>query len=41
MVNSNSVHNPIFPSCKLSTDENGVHVDEALFKQVVGCLMYT
>ena len=32
MENSNSVHNPIVPGCKLSKDENGVHVDETLFK---------
>ena len=40
MENINSVHNPIVPGCKLSKDENGVHVDETLFKQMVGCLMY-
>ena len=32
MENNNSVNNPIVPGCKLSKDENGVHVDETLFK---------
>lgn len=40
MENSNSVHNPIVPGCKLFKDENGVRIDETLFKQMVGCLMY-
>ncbi|XP_031272083.1 secreted RxLR effector protein 161-like [Pistacia vera] len=40
MENSNSVHNPIVPGCKLFKDENGVHIDESLFKQMVGCFMY-
>ena len=40
MENNNSVHNPIVPSCKLSKDENGIHVNETSFKQMVGCLMY-
>ena len=40
MENSNSVHNPIVSGCKLVKDENGVVVDETLFKQMVGCLMY-
>lgn len=40
MENSNSVHNPIVPGCKLLKDRNGVCVDETLFKQMVGCLMY-
>jgi hypothetical protein len=40
MENSNSVHNPIAPGCKLYNDENGACVDETLFKQMVGCLMY-
>ncbi|CAL5326432.1 unnamed protein product [Camellia sinensis] len=40
MENSNSVHNPIVPGCKLFKDENGIGVDETLFKQMVGCLMY-
>ena len=40
MENINPVHNPIVPGCKLSKDENGVHVDETFFKQMVGCLMY-
>jgi hypothetical protein len=38
--NINSVHNLIVQGCKLSEDENGVHVDETLFNQMVGCLMY-
>ena len=32
MENNNSAHNPIVPSCKLFKDENGVCVDETLFK---------
>ena len=32
MDNKNSVHNPIVTGCKLSKDENGVGVDETLFK---------
>ena len=40
MENSNSVHNPIVLGCKLFKDDNGVSVDETLFKQIVGCLMY-
>lgn len=40
MENCNSVQNPIVSGCKLSRDENGVEVDETLYKQMVGCLMY-
>lgn len=40
MENSNSVQNPIVPGCKLFIDENGVHVDETLFKQMIRCLKY-
>ncbi|CAL5371264.1 unnamed protein product [Camellia sinensis] len=29
-----------FLGCKLFKDENGIGVDETLFKQMVGCLMY-
>jgi hypothetical protein len=40
MEGSNSVQNPIVPGCKIFKDENGVHVDETLFKQMVGSFMY-
>lgn len=40
MENCNLVHNPIVPGCRLFKDENGVQVDETLYKQMVGCLMY-
>ncbi|XP_040361347.1 secreted RxLR effector protein 161-like [Rosa chinensis] len=40
MKNCNLVYNPIVPGCKLFKDEKGVRVDETLFKQMVGCLMY-
>ena len=40
MDRSNSVQNPIVPSTKLTKDEAGTRVDETLFKQVVGSLMY-
>ena len=40
MENSNSVCNPTATGYKLHHDENGDCVDETLFKQVVGCLMY-
>lgn len=34
------VYNPIVPGCRLFKYENGVQVDETLYKQMVGCLMY-
>ena len=40
MENCNLVYNPIVPGCRLFKDENGVQVDETLYKQMVGCLMY-
>nr|XP_027192901.1 uncharacterized protein LOC113787787 [Cicer arietinum] len=40
MEDSNAVKNPIVPSTKLHKDEGGVRVDDTLFKQVVGSLMY-
>ena len=40
MVDSNAVKNPIVPGTKLSKDKGGVRIDETLFKQVVGSLMY-
>jgi len=40
MDRSNSVQNPIVPGTKLTKDEVGTKVDETLFKQVVGSLMY-
>lgn len=40
MWESNAVKNPIVPGTKLQRDENGERVDETLFKQLVGSLMY-
>ena len=40
MEDSNAVKNPIVPGTKLRKDEGGIRVDETLFKQVVGSLMY-
>lgn len=40
MENSNAVCNPIVPGSKMHKDENGVTVDETLYKQIVGSLMY-
>lgn len=40
MVDINAVKNPIMSGSKLCKDEGGVRVDETLFKQVVGSLMY-
>jgi len=40
MDKSNSVNNPIVAGTKSSKDEAGTKVDETLFKQVVGSLMY-
>ena len=40
MENSKLVHNPIVPGGKLFKDENGICVDETLFQQMVGCVMY-
>ncbi|KAG7534720.1 GAG-pre-integrase domain [Arabidopsis thaliana x Arabidopsis arenosa] len=40
MENSNSVKNPIVPGTKLHKDQSGERVDETLFKQLVGSLMY-
>ena len=40
MGNSNAVKNPIGPGTKLSKDKGGVRIEETLFKQVVGSLMY-
>ena len=40
MENNNSIHNPIVQGCTLYKDENGVQIDESLFEQMVGCLMY-
>lgn len=39
MLDCNAVLNPIVPGCKLKKEE-GVPVDETLFKSLVGCLMY-
>lgn len=40
MDESNSVKNPIVPGMKLHKDETGAKVDETVFKQMVGSLMY-
>ncbi|KAF5459331.1 hypothetical protein F2P56_023287 [Juglans regia] len=40
MDKSNSVFNPIVPSCKVVNDEGGVKVDKTYYKQIVGSLMY-
>lgn len=40
MEESNSVKNPIVPGTKLHKDEGGERVDETMFKQLVGSLMY-
>ncbi|KAG7557256.1 Reverse transcriptase RNA-dependent DNA polymerase [Arabidopsis suecica] len=40
MMESNAVKNPIVPGTKLTKDENGEKVDETMFKQLVGSLMY-
>ena len=40
MDQSKPAHNPIFLGYKLSKDEGGVIVDNTLYKQVVGNLLY-
>lgn len=40
MFESNSVSNPIVPGVKISSDADGVLVDETYYKQIVGSLMY-
>ena len=40
MEESNSVLNPIIPGFKIHKDDDGVRVDESLYKQLVGSLMY-
>ncbi|KAJ8616728.1 hypothetical protein MRB53_036100 [Persea americana] len=40
MIDCNSVNNPIVPGSKLMKDPMGEHVDSALYKQLVGSLMY-
>jgi hypothetical protein len=40
MESANAVKNPIVPGIRLSKNEGVVRVDETLFKQVVGSLMY-
>ena len=40
MEGSNSVHNPIVPGFKLMKDEHEVKIDNTLYKQIVGSLMY-
>lgn len=40
MEENNSVKSPIVPGTKLHKDECGEKVDETMFKQLVGSLMY-
>ena len=40
MDRCNLVKNPVVPSHKLDKDEDGVRVDNTLYKQIVGSLMY-
>jgi len=40
MDKSNSMQNPLVPYTELTKDGVGTKVDETLFKQVVGSLMY-
>ncbi|KAG7598707.1 Zinc finger CCHC-type superfamily [Arabidopsis suecica] len=40
MEECNAVRNPIVPGTKLTKDEGGEKVDETMFKQLVGSLMY-
>lgn len=40
MEESNSVRNPMVPGTKLSLNEEGEPVDETLYKQIIGSLMY-
>ncbi|CAL9003639.1 unnamed protein product [Prunus brigantina] len=40
MGQCNSVHNPMVPGFKLTRDEGGAKVDNTLYKQMVGSLMY-
>ncbi|XP_027368152.1 uncharacterized protein LOC113874130 [Abrus precatorius] len=40
MLDCNVVKNPMVPGTRLSTDKEGVKVEETLFKQLVGSLMY-
>lgn len=40
MQNSNAVKNPMVPGTRLSKDKGRMSVDETLFKQLVGSLMY-
>jgi hypothetical protein len=41
MEDCNSVCSPIVPGCKLVKDEAGKATDATLYKQMIGCLMYT
>lgn len=40
MDECNPVHNPVVPGFKLTKDEEGVEVDGAIYRQMVGSLMY-
>ncbi|GKD70703.1 hypothetical protein Tco_1324793 [Tanacetum coccineum] len=40
MDQCNSVHNPVVPGLKLTKDEEGTEVDGAIYRQIVGGLMY-
>ncbi|XP_068336581.1 secreted RxLR effector protein 161-like [Pyrus communis] len=40
MDQCNSVHNPVVPGFKLTRDKEGMKVDNTLYKQMIGSLMY-
>lgn len=40
MEDCNEVRNPIVPGCKLIKDDQSGFVDAAVYKQMVGCVMY-
>lgn len=40
MTDCNEVKNPIIPGCRLHRDREGEEIDDRLYKQLVGSLMY-
>jgi hypothetical protein len=40
MENSNAIQSPILPGFKIFRYENGMHVNDTVYKQIVGSLMY-
>jgi len=40
MLDCNVVKNPMVPGTRLSIDKEGEKIEETLFKQLVGSLMY-